>query len=76
MHIELTDDNKSKYLKASGALELSVGELCNRILASVSVADLKMLITFAPQQNSEAREQKKKNIVRRESNWKINPPDW
>ena len=76
MHIDLTEENKSRYLKASTALDMSVAELCNRILASVSAADFNLLVTFAPKQNIEPNRDKTKRLLRRESNWKISGPDW
>ncbi len=76
MHIDLTEPNKSKMLKASTALDMSVAELCNRILASVSVADFKLLVTFAPQQNADANRDKPRKLIRRESSWKISGPEW
>ena len=32
MHVELTPDNKDKYLRASADLKISVGEICNRLI--------------------------------------------
>ncbi len=76
MHIDLTDENKTRLLKASTSLDMSVAELCNRILASVNSADFKLLVTFAPRQNIESARDKPKKLIRRESTWKIGGPEW
>lgn len=71
MHVELTPDNKDKYLRASADLKISVGEICNRILAAVDSVEIEMAIKLTPKPNSEAEKTKPKPTFRLRPRWQV-----
>ena len=48
MHIDLTEENKDKILRAAGELNLSPTQLVNSILAAVQSVEIRQFITLKP----------------------------
>ncbi len=71
MHIDLTEDNRTKYLLAGERLGMSVSEMCNRILAAVDTIDLSMAVRLSPKQNSDAQKEKVKINLSLKPRWSV-----